>query len=223
MVMKLVDHQTWVLASDGDLMEGISQEAASLAGHLQLDRLIILYDDNAITIDGETSLAFSEDTLSRFAACGWDVQRCRGDDPRNVAEAIDAALDSSAPSLIACRTRIGFGAPNKGGTAAAHGAPLGEKEIAATRRMAGLGSPSVRGSRNGPAWHGERSENAVLKYVPPGNTGLRHRHMPKHFGGLRRENFRPAGRHSPNSASGYLSKRRQQSPPAHHPARYLTP
>ncbi len=138
---ELVDHQTWVLASDGDLMEGISQEAASLAGHLQLDRLIILYDDNAITIDGETSLAFSEDTLSRFAACGWDVQRCRGDDPRNVAEAIDAALDSSAPSLIACRTRIGFGAPNKGGTAAAHGAPLGEKEIAATRRMLGWDHP----------------------------------------------------------------------------------
>ena len=129
----LVDHRVWVLASDGDLMEGVSHEAASLAGHLGLDRLTVFYDDNAISIDGGTGLSLSDDALKRFEAYGWDVRSCDGHDPEALASAIDAALAASAPSLIACRTTIGHGAPTKAGTAGSHGAPLGEEEIAGAR------------------------------------------------------------------------------------------
>jgi transketolase N-terminal domain/subunit len=131
----VVDHRTFVLCSDGDLMEGVSGEAASLAGHLGLGRLVVLYDDNGITIDGSTSLAFTEDVLGRFAAYGWHTTRV--DDAEDVA-ALEVALkeavaETERPSLIAVRSTIGYGAPTKAGTWACHGAPLGAEELAATK------------------------------------------------------------------------------------------
>ena len=129
----LVDHFTYVIAGDGCLMEGISHEAIDLAGHLGLSRLILLFDDNSISIDGSTSLSTSTDQLARFTAAGWDVAYVDGHDSRAVSEALARARKSAKPSLIACRTVIGFGAPNKQGTAATHGAPLGAEEIALTR------------------------------------------------------------------------------------------
>jgi len=129
----LVDHRTWVIASDGDLMEGISHEAASLAGHMKLGRLIVLYDDNEISIDGDTDMSLSDDALGRFKSYGWHAQRCDGHSADALSAAIDAALASDQPSIIACRTVIGFGAPTKAGTSGSHGAPLGDEEIASTR------------------------------------------------------------------------------------------
>jgi len=133
----LTDHHTYVIAGDGCLMEGISHEAIDLAGHLRLSRLIVLWDDNSISIDGPTSLATSTDQGARFAAAGWHVAKVDGHDPEAVAAAIEAAKASDRPSLIACRTVIGFGASKKAGTEAAHGAPLGADEIAAARRSYG--------------------------------------------------------------------------------------
>jgi transketolase len=133
----LVDHRTWVIAGDGCLMEGINHEAIGLAGHLGLGRLTVLWDDNGITIDGSTDLSTSEDVAARYAATGWHVERCDGHDPADIRRAIDAALADPRPSLIACRTIIGFGAPNKQGTSATHGAALGADEIAAARRELG--------------------------------------------------------------------------------------
>jgi transketolase len=130
----LVDHRTYVIASDGDLMEGISHEACSFAGHQRLDRLIVLYDDNRISIDGPTSLTMSDDTLARFEAYGWRASAVDGHDPAAIAAALAAAQDAARPSLIACRTTIGYGAPTKAGTAATHGSPLGADEVAAARR-----------------------------------------------------------------------------------------
>jgi transketolase len=129
----LVSHFTWVIAGDGCLMEGLSHEAIDLAGHLKLSRLIVLFDDNGISIDGETSLSTSTNQLSRFAAAGWHVCRIDGHDSGKIAAAIEDACNSDKPSLIACRTIIGFGSPAKQGTAAAHGEPLGAIEMAATR------------------------------------------------------------------------------------------
>lgn len=129
----LVDHHTYVFAGDGCLMEGISHEAISLAGHLKLDRLIVLFDDNDISIDGSTDLSVSDDQLARFKASGWDVARIDGHDPEAIDQAIAAAKATDTPSLIACRTVIGYGAPSKQGTSATHGAPLGDEEIAGTR------------------------------------------------------------------------------------------
>jgi len=137
----LVDHRTWVIASDGDLMEGISHEAASLAGHLRLDKLTVLYDDNQISIDGATSLANSDDALKRFAAYGWAVKRIDGHDPAQIGAALSFAVRSKKPTLIACRTIIGFGAPHKAGTAAVHGAPLGPDEAAAAKALLGWTAP----------------------------------------------------------------------------------
>ena len=133
----LVDHHTYVVCGDGCLMEGISQEAISLAGHLQLDRLIVLYDSNDISIDGPTSLSCSDDARARFESAGWHTQRVDGHDPDAVAAAIAAARDEARPSMIECRTVIGYGAPTKAGTAASHGAPLGTDEIAGTREALG--------------------------------------------------------------------------------------
>jgi len=133
----LVDHRTWVIAGDGCLMEGINHEAIGLAGHLGLGRLTVLWDDNKITIDGSTDLSTSEDIAARYAATGWHVESCDGHDPADIRRAIDAALADPRPSLIACRTIIGFGAPNKQGTSATHGAPLGAEEIAAARKELG--------------------------------------------------------------------------------------
>ncbi|XMO98380.1 transketolase [Hyphococcus sp. DH-69] len=129
----VVDHHTYVIAGDGCLMEGISQEAISLAGHLKLRKLIVLWDDNNISIDGPISISDSTDQLARFQASGWATLRVDGHDPEAIAEAIEKAKNSDRPTLIACRTVIGYGSPNKGGTSATHGAPLGGDEIAATR------------------------------------------------------------------------------------------
>ena len=138
---EVVDHRTYVLASDGDLMEGVSHEGASLAGHLGLNKLIVLYDDNSISIDGPTGLSFSDDPMLRFRGYGWAAERIDGHDHAAVAEAIERALKSDRPSLIACRTTIAFGAPTKAGTAAAHGAPLGAAEIAGARERLGWNEP----------------------------------------------------------------------------------
>ncbi len=130
----VVDHRTYVIAGDGCLMEGISQEAITLAGHLKLRKLIVLWDDNDISIDGPISLSDSTDQLGRFAASGWSTCRVDGHDPEAISGAIEAAKNSERPTLIACRTVIGHGAPKKAGTASAHGSPLGEEEIAGARK-----------------------------------------------------------------------------------------
>ncbi len=137
----LIDHHTFVVASDGDLMEGISHEAISLAGHLKLSKLIVLFDDNHISIDGPLSLSESGDTLGRFKAANWAATRIDGHDGQAISAAIEHAKSSDRPSLIACRTTIGFGAPHKQGTAASHGAPLGEEEVAAARNKLGWEAP----------------------------------------------------------------------------------
>src|SRR5271155_2937819 len=137
----IVDHTTYVLVSDGDLMEGISQEAIAIAGHLQLKKLIAFYDDNGISTDGPTSLSDSVDQVEPVKSAGWAATLIDGHNPSAIAAAIDAAKKSDRPSLIACRTTIGFGSPNKGGTAKAHGSPLGAEEIALTRQALGWISP----------------------------------------------------------------------------------
>ncbi len=129
----LVDHRTWVIAGDGCLMEGVSHEAISLAGHLKLNKLIVLWDDNQISIDGATDLTVSDDQHARFRASGWMTLACDGHDPAAIVAAMETALTSDQPVMIACRTTIGFGAPNKGGTSGAHGSPLGADEIAKAR------------------------------------------------------------------------------------------
>jgi transketolase len=129
----LVDHRTWVVAGDGCLMEGINHEAIGLAGHLGLSRLIVFWDDNLITIDGATTLSTSEDIPARYRASGWHVETCDGHDFNDIDRVIQLALQSEKPTLIACRTLIGKGAPNKQGTKAPHGSPLGKDEVAATR------------------------------------------------------------------------------------------
>jgi transketolase len=137
----LVDHRTYVIAGDGCLMEGISQEASTLAGHLRLSKLTLLWDDNGITIDGKVGLADSTDQLKRFEANGWAVERIDGHDPEAIARALKTAANSDRPSFIACKTIIGYGAPNKQGTAATHGSPLGAGEVAAARRQLGWSYP----------------------------------------------------------------------------------
>ncbi len=133
----LVDHYTYVLAGDGCLMEGISQEAISLAGHLKLNKLIVFWDDNNISIDGPVTLSDNTDQAARFAASGWNTVKIDGHDPEAIAAAIEAARKSDRPTLIAAKTTIGFGAPTKAGTNKVHGSPLGADEIAATRKALG--------------------------------------------------------------------------------------
>ncbi len=133
----LVDHNTWVVAGDGCLMEGINHEAIGLAGHLKLGRLNVLWDDNRITIDGDTDLSTSEDIPARYRATGWHVTECDGHDFADIARALGEAAADSRPSLVACRTIIGKGAPNKQGGHNVHGAPLGADEIAAAREYLG--------------------------------------------------------------------------------------
>jgi transketolase len=137
----IVDHHTYVLASDGDLMEGVSQEAIALAGHLKLSRLIVLFDDNGISIDGPLSLADSVDQVKRFEAAGWDASRIDGHDPQAIASAVANAKMSDRPTMIACKTTIGFGAPTKAGKASSHGSPLGADEIKGAREKLGWTSP----------------------------------------------------------------------------------
>jgi len=133
----IVDHKTYVLASDGDLMEGISHEAIALAGHLKLNKLIVLFDDNGISIDGALSLSDSVDQVKRFEACGWAASRVDGHDPQAIAAALAQAQNSDKPVMIACKTTIGFGAPTKAGKSSAHGSPLGADEIKGARAALG--------------------------------------------------------------------------------------
>ncbi|MBR9824323.1 MAG: transketolase [Alphaproteobacteria bacterium] len=133
----LVDHRTWVIASDGDLQEGVSHEAISLAGHLKLNRLCVFWDDNEISIDGPTHVSESTDVVKRFDAAGWETLRVDGHDHEAIDAAIEKARLSDKPVMIACRTTIGYGAPTKAGTAGSHGAPLGEEEIAGAREALG--------------------------------------------------------------------------------------
>ena len=130
----IVDHKTYVIASDGDLMEGISQEAISLAGHLKLSKLIVLFDDNNISIDGAIDLSDSTDQLMRFEASGWNVNRVDGHNHDDIEKAIQEAIESNKPSLIACKTKIGFGSPSKEGKSSSHGAPLGSEDIAQMKK-----------------------------------------------------------------------------------------
>jgi transketolase len=138
---ELVDHRTFVIAGDGDLMEGVNHEAVGLAGHLKLGRLIVLWDDNRITIDGSTDLSRNEDVIARFQAARWHTCECDGLDSKAVSRAIEEATADPRPSLIRCRTIIGYGAPNKQGTAATHGAALGAEEVAAARVELGWDLP----------------------------------------------------------------------------------
>jgi transketolase len=132
-----VDHKTYVLCSDGDLMEGISQEAIALAGHLKLSKLIVLFDDNGISIDGALALSDSTDQVKRFEASGWNASRVDGHDPSAIATAIAKAQNADRPTMIACKTTIGFGAPTKAGKASSHGSPLGADEIKGAREKLG--------------------------------------------------------------------------------------
>jgi transketolase len=135
---KIVSHHTYVLCSDGDLMEGVSQEAIALAGHWKLNRLIVLYDDNGISIDGPTSLADSVDQVKRFKSAGWAAELIDGQDQAAIAAAIARAQKSNKPSMIACKTTIGYGAPHKAGTAKAHGEALGADELKAAKEKLGI-------------------------------------------------------------------------------------
>jgi transketolase len=135
---KIVDHHTYVLASDGDLMEGVSQEAIAMAGHWKLNKLIVLYDDNGISIDGPTSLADSVDQVKRFKSAGWQAELINGQDQAAIAAAITRAKASNKPSMIACKTTIGYGAPHKAGTAKAHGEALGADELKAAKEKLGI-------------------------------------------------------------------------------------
>lgn len=134
---ELVNHYTYVIASDGDLMEGISHEACSLAGHLNLQKLIVLYDDNGICIDGKTATSFSEDTKKRFESYGWDVQTIDGHDHNAIEAAIEASQKTKTPSIICCKTKIGFGAPTKEGSSSSHGSPLGAAELEGAKKALG--------------------------------------------------------------------------------------
>jgi transketolase len=135
---KVVGHHTYVLASDGDLMEGVSQEAIALAGHWKLNKMIVLYDDNGISIDGPTSLADSVDQVKRFKSAGWAAELIDGQDPKAIAAAITRAQKSNKPSLIACKTTIGYGAPTRAGTAKAHGEALGADELKGAKEKLGI-------------------------------------------------------------------------------------
>jgi len=175
----LVDHYTYVIAGDGCLMEGISHEAIDMAGHMGLGRLIVMWDDNSITIDGGTDVSTSTDQCKRFAAAGWHVLAIDGHDNEAIAAAIEAArAETGRPSMIACKTIIGFGAPNKQGSHKTHGAPLGEEEITATRQALGWDHPafeipqdvydawqqiSARGADARAAWEGRLSASAKAR------------------------------------------------------------
>ncbi|SDT41794.1 transketolase [Bradyrhizobium canariense] len=135
---KIVDHHTYVLCSDGDLMEGVSQEAIALAGHWKLNKLIVLYDDNGISIDGPTSISDSVDQVKRFKSAGWAAELIDGQDQHAIAAAITRAKKSNKPSLIACKTTIGYGAPTKAGTAKAHGEALGAEELKGAKEKLGI-------------------------------------------------------------------------------------
>jgi transketolase len=183
----VVDHMTYVLASDGDLMEGISQEAIALAGHLKLKKLVVLHDDNGISIDGPLALADAVDQVKRFEAAGWAATRIDGHDPAAIAAALETAKTSDRPSLIACRTVIGFGAPKKAGTEKSHGAALGAEEIEGARKNLGWDAPPfeipadsldawrVAGARGKPARQAWEMRLAALDASKRAEFGRRNR------------------------------------------------
>lgn len=137
----LVDHRTWVIASDGDMMEGVSHESCAIAGHLGLNKLTVFYDDNSISIDGSTEIAMTDDVVKRFAGYGWATKRIDGHDPAQIEDAIKFAMRSRKPTMIACKTIIGFSAPTKAGTSGTHGSPLGAEEAAAAKALLGWTAP----------------------------------------------------------------------------------
>ncbi len=175
----IVDHHTYVLASDGDLMEGISQEAIAFAGHLKLNRLIVLFDDNGISIDGAISLSDSVDQVKRFEAAGWAAERVDGHDQKAIADALTRAQKSDRPTLIACKTTIGFGAPNKAGSEKSHGSPLGADEIAGARKNLKWDSPPFEIPQDIlDAWRaagsrGKAAHEAWTKAIGTKDAGLR--------------------------------------------------
>jgi transketolase len=160
----LVDHMTWVIAGDGCLMEGISQEAISLAGHLKLNKLVVIWDNNSITIDGAVSNADSTDQVARFKACGWNVIEIDGHDQAQVEKALTGAKKSDKPTMIAAKTTIGFGAPNKQGTHGVHGAPLGKDELAAAKKNLGIEYPAFEiPAETLNAWRAAATRSANLR------------------------------------------------------------
>ena len=169
----IVDHRTYVIASDGDMQEGVASEASSIAGHLRLGRLIVLYDDNRIQLDGPTAWAFSEDVLGRYAAYGWHTQRVEdGTDVAAISAAIDAAKADERPSIIAVRTHIGFGSPNKQDTQKAHGAPLGPRRGPPRQGGLRLGpGPDVLRARRGRASCSAARSTRARTSSPSGSRG----------------------------------------------------
>ena len=196
----VVDHKTYVLASDGDLMEGISQEAIALAGHLKLNRLIVLFDDNGISIDGALSLTDSVDQVKRFEAAGWTASRIDGHDPAAIAAALEKAQGSNRPVMIACKTTIGFGAPSKAGKASSHGSPLGADEIKGARSTLGWShAPFEIPADILSAWRkaGERSKDAHadwIKHLAALNAGKRAEFERRMKGDLPKPSFSDAVR-----------------------------
>jgi transketolase len=160
----LVDHRTWVIASDGDMMEGISHEAAALAGHLGLSKLTVMYDDNHVSIDGDTALSYSDDVSKRFAAYGWATKQVAGHDPAQINAALSFAVRSTKPTLLACRTVIGLGAPTKAGTNGVHGSPLGPREAAGAKQLLGWHEPPfVTPGDLKASWHAAGSRGAAAR------------------------------------------------------------
>jgi transketolase len=176
----LFNHNTYVIAGDGCLMEGISQEAISFAGHMGLGKLIVLFDDNGISIDGPTSLSTSDDQILRFKASNWHTLECNGHSPKDIEIAIKESLNDSRPSLIACKTKIGFGSPNKEGKSSSHGAPMGDEEIKLIRKKLGWNyepfdipekilnlwkQNGLRGSDKRQSWQNMYSNSAYFKEI----------------------------------------------------------
>ncbi|MFZ2103061.1 MAG: transketolase, partial [Oricola sp.] len=213
---KLVDHFTYVIAGDGCLQEGISHEAIDLAGHLKLNKLIVLWDDNHISIDGPTSLSTSMNQPARFKAAGWEVQSVDGHDMNAVAEAIEKARKSRKPSLIACRTLIGKGAPNLQGSEKTHGAPLGADEIAATRANIGWNHEpfvvpdniiaawrtiSARGKQAREAWEGRLASSARRKSFEAAISGELPVRVKRELAAFRKEHLEKATKVATRKAS----------------------
>ena len=187
----IVDHWTYVIASDGDLQEGIASEAASLAGHLQLGKLVVLYDDNHIQLDGPTAMAFSENVLERFDAYGWDTRRVEdGNDVDAIEAAIEAARADDRPSLIAVRTHIGYGSPNKQDSQKAHGSPLGPDEVRLDQGGLRLGSRQV-------VLHPRRGARGLPRRDPERRAA-----RGRLAAALRRLRDDPSGRWPPSSSAG---------------------
>ncbi len=199
---EVVNYFTYVLASDGDLMEGVSHEAIELAARLHLRKLIVLYDDNGITIDGKTDLSFASDTKERFEAAGWNVRRVDGHDYDEVYRALQASHDSQKPSIIICKTVIGAGSPNKAGTSGVHGSPLGAEELAATKKAENWNYPAFetpnivakawadsteRGKSEHVAWRKKVQLSGHAEEFSAFESGALHPDLKKIFKNLREE------------------------------------